>query len=672
MRIFLKTLFIFLLFIASAIPAFAEGNSFITIVNPVRVSTYTKDLALNMGIQYDALNQRKLPATWLLTYDTLLKPDVINLVQTFNKNQELGLFLEVTPVFSKAAGVKYNLTGNWYRATSLFLSGYLQDDRKKLIDTVFESFKEKFGYYPKSVGSWWTDAYSLQYMRNKYGITGVLGVSDQYNLDGYQIWGTPYGAPYYPSKINAALPAPSQSEKIDVVTFRWAARDPLNGYISPGKEESSLYSVQDYNRLGLDDSYYKTLVNDYSTKNEFNEFGQITIGLESDYSPVAYTGQYSKWLEIVKEQQDLGTKVTNMQGFSEWYMEKFPKTTPQQIIYGGDYLGTDKKIYWVNNNLYRIGLLYSPNSSISSLIDFRSYFENFMEPFYEAPNKQYYLSINLPFIIDSVNDNKTKFDFNAGPLISAKNESQTFSINFEKGSIDFGPTSIVFNNIELPADILSSNQVKVVKNQDRYIVYPKKNYPIGDKGIFYSDYSFHIPFTFARKINKFIWPVALAGLIISTALCIFFLKKYKGKTFLFLGLLIIFFGASYLALGNIRYYISQTEMDALSVLSRLPKGKVLVYQRDCLRCDFVTSKPAAAAGKKEYVGKFGNHEVIYDSKFNIAPSSKIASSILKQESVRYIYLSKYEDYIEPLPYIPQDLGIHRVYENANVEIWEVL
>ena len=44
------------------------------------------------------------------------------------------------------------------------------DDLKKQIDELFRLFKEKFGCYPQSVGSWVMDAWSIGYMKEKYGI----------------------------------------------------------------------------------------------------------------------------------------------------------------------------------------------------------------------------------------------------------------------------------------------------------------------------------------------------------------------------------------------------------------------------------------------------------------------------------------------------------------------
>jgi len=98
----------------------------------------------------------------------------------------------------------------------------------------------------------------------------------------------------------------------------------------------------------------------------------------------------------------------------------------------------------------------------------------------------------------------------------------------------------------------------------------------------------------------------------------------------------------------------------------------LVYDKDCLRCKFTNKiKPAAAAGIKNYVFKYSKQRTVLDYKFQTAVTSSFARDVLKIEKIKYIYLPRYENYIESLPYIPEDLGLVRIYENANAQIWKV-
>lgn len=588
--------------------AFAQDNSFITIVNPVRISSYTKSYLESFRAEYKEIKNRNLSATWPVTYDVLLKQDLVKELEKMNNEQELGIFLEVTPELCKDAGVTYNQTDSWHRATSLFLSGYTQKDRKKLIDTVFAKFKQTFGYYPVSVGSWWTDSYSLSYMEKKYGITGTLNISDQYDLDGYALWGTWWSVPYYPSKINAALPAQSKDDKLDIVTFRWAARDPLNGYNNTNnkRKQPSLYSLQDYSTIELDKNYLNNLTQVFAQQLPQNKFGQATIGLEADLDPHTYSVYFADHLDL---QAVKNTRIMGMKDFSEWYKNAFPDLSPNHIIYSEDTLGGSLKAIWYQTPFYRIGFSYHSKTQETKIIDLRNYYSNYLEPDYSSPNKELSLSINLPFIVDSVILPSSQISLQLGVLKDiGKNE-----LVFEKGTV------------KLEND-------KVITPEKTYVF--KRNYEVGKEGTLQKNFSFTLPFSLKRTFQ-----------FLPTTL----FSPVPQNTF-----------------------ISQDEYNALTVLKRLEKGNVLVYESSCLKCTFQSKyKPTAATGNKSYVSKYSGQHITKDLSFLLSKSSADARKILKDKQVTYIYLAKYEDYIETLPFLPQDLLLERMYSSENTEIWKV-
>ena len=321
--------FIFILFSFISLFVFTkqinaeETNQFATIINPVRISSL-KNPEVSLATEYSVIKAEQLSATWLLTFDALNNSKILSIVKNMDKKQELGIFLEVSQSFAEAADVSYHNTGFWHHANSVFLSGYTQEERKLLIDEVFRLFKDKMGYYPTSVGSWWTDSFSLAYMKEKYGITANLGCSDQFSTDGYKIWGQYWSTPFYPSKYHAGIPASDIFVKLDLVTIQWASRDPLNGYYS------SLFSTQDYllTRKNLDFEYFKKLVNLYAFSNG-NQFGQITVGLEADLSPETYNGEFSRQIIYLKSLEKEGKiSIVNMHDFSLWYRNTFPDLSP--------------------------------------------------------------------------------------------------------------------------------------------------------------------------------------------------------------------------------------------------------------------------------------------------------------------------------------------------------
>lgn len=629
------TLILLLLFVLFPKQVLAQGNSYITIVNPQRIAPYTKDPVESFTAEYAEIEKRSLPATWPVTYDVLLHKNFVKTLKNLDSKQELGIFLEVTPSFAKNANVIYNQTNSWHRANSLFTTGYKQQDRIKLIDTVFRKFNDTFGYYPTSVGAWYIDSFSLEYMQKKYQITASINMSDQYDLDGYQLWGTPWSTPYYPSKINAATPG-----DLDVLMLRWAPREPLNGYqtnsniINPHGTglTPSLFSLQDFATINLPLSYFTNLLKVYAMKNPHNEFGHAVIGLEGELEPTIYASLYASVLNMASAMQNKNeVKILTMKDFAKWYKKNVSENI--HIIESSDLANNsaEKVAYWIQTPHYRVGLVSDLKNDTTKIVDFRTYQKDFEEPFLKSPNKQFTLSMNLPYVIDSVIEPQSVWDLGIGAVKNIGNHTLTF----EKGEIKFTKDTIVFpKNIIFPSHIKSSKYTTLSKNS----LLTTSPFPVKKEGNMYIDFSLKIPFTIARRLPVFI-------------------AEHLPR---------IYFPIPQF------YTISQSEMDALKVLKSLPSGKVLVYSRDCLDCAYETRfKPAAMAGKKGYVKKYSGKKIYEDLKFSTAKSSKVAKNELIAKDITYVYLSKYEDYIEPLPYIPKDLELERVFENANAEIWRV-
>lgn len=633
----------------------AEGeNAFITLVNPVRVSAYTKDLVESLASQYSEVSKRNLPATWLFTYDVLVNPEVSDFVKKMDQKQDPGIFLEVTPNFAKSAGVAYNKTDSWHRSNSIFLSGYTQGDRKKLMDAVFEKFKSDFGYFPKSVGAWWVDSFSLEYMKTKYGITATLGCADQFYTDGYSLWGQYWSVPFYPSKFHAGIPARNTENKLDVVSFQWAARDPLNGYSG---ERASSYSSQDYFTRGLSEDYFEKLIRLYALKHN-NQFGQITLGLEGDFPAENYKGLYARWMDIIqKESREENIIVTNMQDFSSWYRKTFPNLSPAQIIESDDLLGSNTKSIWYQSPAYRIGININQKNNEIKIIDFRVYQDNFEEPFYLTPNTQLNLYINTPSLIDEISNPQTVWQI-------------PFLPKFEENKIIF-PSAL-----NIPSLLKKYPLLKTKKDSKNIEVEIVKSWPYPAEGLTFRS----LPPQFFYLINSYNLSkpsnikrlaIILAALII-IGLIIFRQKIYKKRQFKKVSMGILVLLLLVIVLRSQIYSVSQAETEALLYLKTLKSGKVVVFDETCLKCIWHSKyMPAALANNRGYVSEVSRKPIIYNRSIFTAKDRPTGKKILDSLKAKYIYVVKYENYTEALPFSPGDYNVDLIYENANAQIWKI-
>lgn len=643
--------------------SFAEVNKFITIVNPVRIAPYTSSSAEAIYSEYMEVKNRNLPATWLLTYDVLNNKDSVGVIRSFDKKQELGIFMEVSSRSADIAGVKYNKTDSWHRSNSIFLTGYSQGDREKLIDSVFERFKIEFGYYPVSVGAWWIDSYSLKYIKDKYNVVANLNVSDQLGTDGYTLQGTYYSTAYYPSNYNAAIPASTKENKLDIVTLRWAARDPLNGYRSHDDKEVTRFSTQDYFTIGLNQNYFESLLRKYTE----NDFSQITIGLEGDFPKETYSKDFRNQLGVAEKLYQEGRiKFSTMREFANRYRKEYPNYSPDLVIQSSDLLGGDEKIIWFQNPNYRIGIIYDQNYHESKIVDLRSYFKDFYESFYTSFSNQYDLNIIIPALIDNRLSKDSFIKLDTGNFVRIEEINGKKVLKFEKGEIVFDNKQINLGNIKYELGGKIDRDMLKVEGEN---IIPSEKYLYSEKGLIFREFLPKIPFALKSRI-----PAPIIYLVIFIALIIYLLsfviiyfinKKYA---FVLLALLLIY--PTYRFINPI--YVSQSEVDALLVLKKESEGNVLIYDKDCLRCKFSTkSKPAASEARKKYVKEMSGKNTIQSLNFVLAKNSDHAKEILQNLDIKYIYLSKYEEYIEVLSFNPLDLGITKIYENGNAVIYKV-
>lgn len=458
-------------------PTFASQNSFVSVVNPIRGGDFweNKDQKIDTAVLGEAeiLKKFNVKTTWLIRYDAILDEGIINKLNTFSSDEK-GLFLEVTPTWTKDAGVEYHKGNSWHSAGSAFLTGYDLREREKLIDTSFEKFKRIFGIYPKSVGAWWVDSYSLSYMQKKYAILASLIVADQYTTDNYQIWGQYFSTPYYPSKNNALHPAQSLENKLPIVMVQWAPRDPLNSY-GNGVEEST-YSLQandyiDYHNLNT--KYFSKLLDLY-TKQPLNKFSHIVVGLENSYSWQKYSSEYENQIKTLANRRDLGQVfLVSLEDFANWYKFAFPDFSPEQIIVADDSLGSYKKVVWFMNTYYRAGWFLNQDGSVFR--DIRQYIDGEEELCYKVRCDSVNFATSATRVLDEVSfGHKLVVDQGKISDFNIRKSEENYVINYKNEAgylrtIKFLPRDIsIDGKISSIDGIILKTQIQLDKQKEQF------------------------------------------------------------------------------------------------------------------------------------------------------------------------------------------------------------
>lgn len=401
-------------------------NSYLTLINPIRSREHWSDKSLKpLEDQYTAVNLKNFPATWLLQYDTMFDYELLNYLKGFNREQEFGIFLEISEKLAKDARVIYPFGTSWYFPQAVFLSGYSQSERIRLIDRVMNEFKQVFGHYPKSLGSWWIDSFSLKYLNEKYGVKSYLIVADQKTTDNYGIWGQWWSMPYYPDRANVLIPGAGKG-KLDLVVLQWAQRDPELAIGEGPKFSNNSVQANDYISLGKDTNYFKELVQTYL--NCQNPIGQLTIGMETGAVSTKFHGEYINQLNLLTEFVNL--KPVTMSQFYEEFNKSFPEN-PEKIIVSG------------KNTSWELSPTKRENRSIGEVIYYR---QGTAFSDYFIPDKSGFLERDLTKFKTSLDPRKELLNFIPLSLVIL---AGIFAFSRKKILLWFLSTSFLFSSFGL-------------------------------------------------------------------------------------------------------------------------------------------------------------------------------------------------------------------------------
>ncbi len=396
-----KIIFLILILLCIICPVYkVEANvqrNFVTLVYPVRGRNLWQSPNLsqldNLFLQ---LQNYSFASTWLFQYDALSDKEVVVKFKKDCPNCEFGLFLEISERLATNALVSYKGDAeDWARPDKIFMSGYKLLERERLIDQSFRAFKEKFGYYPKSIGAWYIDSYSLQYIVSRYHPLAFVSVADQFDTDGQKYWGKPWGFPYYPGKFDSLSPG-NGGDKLNVVSVQWAQRDPTLGYEKSIYASRHSFQANDYRNLGRTTDYFSHLVSVYSGDSA-NPFSQITIGLEVGQELAQFQDEHLRQLEILAQKSNL-EKVT-LSNFAQWYKKEYPNSPPISRV-------SDGKTTWINSPCYRLGYKTLSDNGYE-LFDIRAYDPNSISPDYLHSDPSHFLSREVTPLLSTLEGDKS-------------------------------------------------------------------------------------------------------------------------------------------------------------------------------------------------------------------------------------------------------------------------
>lgn len=346
-------------------PKLVNIVNFIRLLEP-RDSTITQDVLYQTVVkQVEIMKKYKLSGTFLLQYDALMDVRYQKLLTALPKGSfEIGAWWELPQQLIEKAGLKWRGRYSWdWHADVGFATGYTPAEREKIIDVYMTDFKNVFGYYPKSVASWFIDAHSLTYMYEKYHIVASANCKDQYGTDGYTLWGGYWNQAYYPSKINSYMPAQNAENQIPVPIFRMLGSDPVRQYDTGlGTTRQGVITLEPVYKFGGGDKGWIDWFFQIFTQDRSLGFNYTQAGQENSFTWKEMAAGLEIQMPLIAKLRDEGKlKVETMEESGIWFKKKYKITPATSFAVTKDITGSDLKTIWYNSRFYRINLLWENN-----------------------------------------------------------------------------------------------------------------------------------------------------------------------------------------------------------------------------------------------------------------------------------------------------------------------
>lgn len=334
----------------------------VTIYNFVRDNDYR--VPHSRAVLYDAtvqqfqlIKQAGLPATFALQYDALMDTNYQKLFkQHLPPHCEIAAWWEIPQELAEKAGLKWRGDHEWDPQANVgFSPGYTPEERRRLVDVYMADFKAVFGRYPRTVGSWYIDEVTLDYLASRYHIVASCNCKDQIGTDFYTLWGGYWNQAYYPSRLDAYMPAQTREGQIDVPIFRMLGSDPIYQHgITPG-----MYTLEPvYPNAGGSTNWVATfmdnLVGEPSLAFAFTQAGQ-----ENSFGWEAMSNGLTEQIKLISGLARAGkVQVETLAQAGQWFRRRYSVTPPTAVVALDDWKHEGRKTVWYDSRFYRLNVLW--------------------------------------------------------------------------------------------------------------------------------------------------------------------------------------------------------------------------------------------------------------------------------------------------------------------------
>lgn len=314
-------------------------------------------------VQQECAHKNGLKTTIEMTYASLFNDEAVELAKQHHEQygDEIGLTL---------LGLPCKEFREKYKTKDFCIWMFSMEDKKAIVQDVFEKFHERFGFYPESTGSYYMDAELTNFIKEKYpSVKCAVATCWEEGPKAYHTcnnsWytfmdGGPW-APWIPSKQNTHAPAANEAEDSGIVAIPHLSRDLIACYDGNGSNfgthPQNVLRGMIYDSKTWEYPYLYNLIDQYRYQAKFNNgyaYNMMFVGpgwmnkmgrweapyelLKKSYEDgCAYYGQLKKEGKLID---------MTMSEFADYYRQKKSYTEPECALWRDILYGSDKQVFW--------------------------------------------------------------------------------------------------------------------------------------------------------------------------------------------------------------------------------------------------------------------------------------------------------------------------------------
>ncbi len=333
--------------------------------------------------QQEQAHKRGLKTTIEMTYASLFSDIVVGLAKQHHEQygDEIGLSL---------LGLPCEQFYEKYKTKDFCIWMFSNEDKERIVDDCFSLFYEKFGFYPASTGSYYMDAYTINYIKKKYpSVVCAVATCWEEGVKCYHttnnswytfIDGGPW-APWIPSKVNSCLPADSKEDDSGIVAIPHLSRDLMACFDGNGSNFGTHPQNVLRGMIYKDNElpYLFNLIDMYRRQGDYNDgnaYNMVFVGP----GWLNKAGRWEQPYELLKKSYEDGLEYyaklkrqgklidMTMEEYAHHYRQRHPDyMTPEVALWKDVLYGSDKQYFWYYDPFMRCCLDFNQGGAMICL-----------------------------------------------------------------------------------------------------------------------------------------------------------------------------------------------------------------------------------------------------------------------------------------------------------------